>query len=389
MAFSYSGEIILNGNFTLNSNWDLVHASRGVYQDHNCMILEANAEAKISQTIIQADMNTVQDREYLFFIEHYYVPPTASSGIVAFAYVTMNYTIDYNAIDGLSKETFTFPLYYNNNVVVYNEGYYEIIGKCYARVNQVLESITVEVRSYNADRVIPIGKISLKKGYTETETHNDDINPHNLPLTITVSQQGIKGTKGGNIKFWLKDDGDALFAGTLQAAGGTFAGDLQAVGGTFIGALVAATGTFQGQVIAGSIESDTTINVSTDLTVGDNIIVGNQNNVTDKAIRFSNGIGLKTSGTGNSVELENIVNGPNSNIFITSGFGKVFISAGTEIHLIAPSGATLNGTPLALASEVVHNAGGQQLRLQVFNGKLEILDQDSNHIGNINIDELF
>lgn len=57
-------------------------------------------------------------------------------------------------------------------------------------------------------------------------------------------------------KFSVDDEGNAVFSGDLQAAGGTFNGDLQAAGGSFSGDLQAAGGTFSGnlQAVGGTIK---------------------------------------------------------------------------------------------------------------------------------------
>lgn len=67
---------------------------------------------------------------------------------------------------------------------------------------------------------------------------------------IAITEAGIIGAKNGATKFSINAAGDAVFAGTLSAAGGTFAGALSAASGTFTGNLVGADGTFTGTLSA-------------------------------------------------------------------------------------------------------------------------------------------
>ncbi len=55
--------------------------------------------------------------------------------------------------------------------------------------------------------------------------------------------------KQGQVQISEDDDGNAIFAGMLEAAGGTFSGALQAASGTFAGNLSAAGGTFTGKLV--------------------------------------------------------------------------------------------------------------------------------------------
>lgn len=73
----------------------------------------------------------------------------------------------------------------------------------------------------------------------------------NLPASVTfdLSATGSQVVFGAP-KFAIFANGDATFAGALQAATGTFVGALSAATGTFSGALSAATGTFAGTLQA-------------------------------------------------------------------------------------------------------------------------------------------
>jgi hypothetical protein len=98
------------------------------------------------------------------------------------------------------------------------------------------------------------------------------------PGSVTINQLDVNDTytlkiRGGAVPFgsttgsgfWIDGQpgsagnayfgGNAIFAGNLQAAGGTFSGALSAATGTFSGSLSAASGTFTGSISAGQITS--------------------------------------------------------------------------------------------------------------------------------------
>ncbi len=87
--------------------------------------------------------------------------------------------------------------------------------------------------------------------------------------TFTGTLSGVDGTFTGRLSA-----ASGTFKGDLQAAGGTFSGNLSAAGGTFSGRLSAATGTFRGSMTAGSITSDTTIDVTTNARIGNSLSLG-------------------------------------------------------------------------------------------------------------------
>ncbi|MCF3942219.1 phage tail spike protein [Oceanobacillus alkalisoli] len=86
---------------------------------------------------------------------------------------------------------------------------------------------------------------------------------------FTGQLDGVNGTFTGRLSA-----ATGSFAGELSAATGTFAGSLTAASGTFKGDLQAAGGTFRGNMEAGSITSNTTIDVTTDVSVGNKITLG-------------------------------------------------------------------------------------------------------------------
>lgn len=75
-------------------------------------------------------------------------------------------------------------------------------------------------------------------------------------------------------------------SGVLSATGANITGTINAQGGTFSGNITS-TGTISGGVISGASVIGGAINVSTDITVGNNIYLGNQGAVTTKGIYFT------------------------------------------------------------------------------------------------------
>lgn len=69
-----------------------------------------------------------------------------------------------------------------------------------------------------------VGAETPEGAQEKVDEHNDDLNPHNLPLNISLGAHGIKGTKGVKTMFWLTEDGNVIFAGDLDGATGTFDG---------------------------------------------------------------------------------------------------------------------------------------------------------------------
>lgn len=100
------------------------------------------------------------------------------------------------------------------------------------------------------------------------------------------------------------------------------------------------------------------IDVTTDLYVGDNIIVGDQNGSGGKAIRFKNGIGLYTVSSGNNVRLENLI-------------GSILLAAANQAVINAPA-IFLQGTCDINGFKPVLSE--QNLRLKINGNYLEIID---------------
>ncbi|MFJ7696826.1 phage tail protein [Lysinibacillus fusiformis] len=162
------------------------------------------------------------------------------------------------------------------------------------------------VRTFNVEAatglVEIIGSLSIR---TSTSTNRG----------VVIDGTGIKGyNASGGLTFEISNNGDAWFAGRLEWAtgniknvGGTFSGDLVAAGGTFTGtlngvdgvftgSLSAASGTFQG-LVTGSLSAETmkAINIDTDqITSG--FIRANKIQV-DSLSSLSSNLGNVTSGS--------------------------------------------------------------------------------------------
>ncbi len=100
------------------------------------------------------------------------------------------------------------------------------------REDQVFLGVDITLRADELSGEIWFSDLEVCRSITPLEQHEVNNNPHQLPLAITVNQQGIKATKGEETMFWLKDNGDAIFAGELQAATGVFNGTVTINGET-------------------------------------------------------------------------------------------------------------------------------------------------------------
>lgn len=93
---------------------------------------------------------------------------------------------------------------------------------------------------------------------------------------------------------------NGIFSGTLSAVDGTFAGELRGANGTFSGTLSGGTisggtisgttitgGTISGTTITGVTMNSGTINISDDIRVGNNIYLGSNNYLSEKNVMFS------------------------------------------------------------------------------------------------------
>lgn len=91
-------------------------------------------------------------------------------------------------------------------------------------LDKVLTTIQVKLVSSSKSGTRKAACIELQKDLSTIEQHEVNTHPHQLPLSITVSQEGIKGMKDGEVSFWLQEDGDAIFKGDISGSTGTFSG---------------------------------------------------------------------------------------------------------------------------------------------------------------------
>lgn len=85
---------------------------------------------------------------------------------------------------------------------------------------RILSGFTYAVLN-NSGQAITTQALSVVRFITTLEDHVSTLTPHGLPLAITVGQHGIKGTKGTDVTFWLKDTGDLSLAGDITMTGGS------------------------------------------------------------------------------------------------------------------------------------------------------------------------
>ncbi len=99
-----------------------------------------------------------------------------------------------------------------------------------------------------------------------------------------------------------------------------------------------------GTVTAGSLTTDTTVNVGTDATIGNNLYIGDQTTFTDKNIQFSNSAGAGANINYLSGDVSVTVDG---NFNVNSGSAINFNSRTVAPTFSATSGIDINGLPVA------------------------------------------
>lgn len=112
------------------------------------------------------------------------------------------------------RDIFTQPLIESFTTV--SGDWYTSIWNLFTRENSILVALYFEVYTGALSTPLYIKTIKVRPGLDDLMLHNADENPHQLPLAIKVGQFGIKATKGEKVMFWLKDTGDALFAGNIH-----------------------------------------------------------------------------------------------------------------------------------------------------------------------------
>lgn len=220
----YEDSIVVNGK-AINglAGWTTSGVAIKTKGDAKASYFELATTAAMEQTINIVDMNAMS-REYKVLVDFFYSAGLARTNTVVNAFMVIKMTY----LNGLT-DTATFPLVTNakaKNTAV--DTWYTMQSKCFARGGETLSSLKVRIFTQGAPCPIGVDDISLQRSATETELHNDDPHGHNLPLSVYVGPDGIKGTKGTDVSFHLKADGSATFAGTLEAADGVFKGTVYA-----------------------------------------------------------------------------------------------------------------------------------------------------------------
>jgi hypothetical protein len=149
-----------------------------------------------------------------------------------------NTTIGDATGDGLSNGNERSP-----NSLVFGEVYIHPVTEIL--VSEPFVNQDSEGNDFSIYGDIARGSVKLTNGGIYIKDENN-----NLRVKLT-SRDGLVAQQ-----FKIDLEGNATFAGNLQAAGGTFSGDLSAAGGTFSGDLQAAGGTFAGTLQVGVTLSD-------------------------------------------------------------------------------------------------------------------------------------
>ncbi len=205
----YTNDIVQNGNAPTNLNsWTSQGVTITSVEGINVFTLNSNAFMRQGgelQTIdislnpkgIQLectfDLTQLQEMEHL--------------DINAYARLELVYS------EG-GRDIFTQPLI--ESFTTMTGDWYTSIWNLFTRENSILVALYFEVYTGALSTPLYIKTIKVRPGLDDLMLHNADENPHQLPLAIKVGQFGIKATKGEKVMFWLKDTGDALFAGNIH-----------------------------------------------------------------------------------------------------------------------------------------------------------------------------
>ena len=142
-----------------------------------------------------------------------------------------------------------------------------------------MESNYIDLETETLTSVPPVYYIDTSRGAALITNGGFYVNDFEGNPRIKINNiEGLYANNDSGRTFQVDLDGNAFFAGDLEAAGGTFAGELSA-----------ATGTFSGTLSAGVALTDTTL--SSQLTTI-NTTIGNLENQIDGAIDtwFYNGV---------------------------------------------------------------------------------------------------
>ena len=246
----WDSNIITNGSAASLAGWTTsgvtISSLNNIFAG-NYFLLQSTASMRQHINLMRADIN-LAERAYRFQAGYFLGTGFDTTSMENRAYVQL----EFNYFDG-SIDTFVFPLVegYTPHVSGPNR-WHHLTGWAYAKENAILNSVTAYIITNNVGVQVGITSMTLQRSISDLEEHNDNLNPHNLPLAIQVGQFGIRATKGTEVQFWLKDTGDAFFKGRIEATDGYFSGELRATSGFFSGELRAATGTFSGALQAAS-----------------------------------------------------------------------------------------------------------------------------------------
>ena len=209
----YGENLILNPSAETGdvSNWQATNVSviTGGSEGTKCFKLASGASMRQIKDYLAF---TLQPAGFLAEIAFKYTtPPTGDiTSIKAFYTVTLLYTV----ADKVERDTFILPL---EPDTLGSTGWITKQLECDTRIDAVLTGYDVAIYVDSTSPEILIDRIVLKSGLDGLSAHELNPSPHQLPLAITVGQDGLKATKGEEIMFWLKDTGDAIYNGEIKA----------------------------------------------------------------------------------------------------------------------------------------------------------------------------
>lgn len=246
----------------------------------------------------------------------------------------------------------------------------ETIQKDYTLIDQKLGELTLQAVSM--EEQITTIKGDVTSITTRLQSAEIKLQPTNILLAVN-EQIGANG-KLHTTKFVLDKDGVHISGGGLDiknnegtkvfyadTSGDLIINNLTANNGKFTGTITGSTitgGTISGaSITGGSITSNTTINVTTDLKVGNNIYIGTYSDrSTKKYIYFNDKFFMASR---NEVISFGVENG-------STFQGKVYVDSRGNITLDSQSGSIVN---VGSTVFIVGNNGGQ---VDIGNGKIDI-----------------
>lgn len=219
---AYGSELILNGTAeAMLAGWtsDSVY----VYGVSGSRYFLLGASAYMTQSFDTVQFSVGQEEKH-YLIEALFKYDIPQSLLAATVLAQMTLTINYG---DSTLDIFTIPLSIaDHDEVSHNSTiWYQVSEELIVKANAVVTSAIINIDVFSTTTCnLMIDSVSVKRSITDAEAHENSLNPHNLPLTISVGNFGIKAVKDAETMFWLKDDGSAYFAGTIDGADGVFAG---------------------------------------------------------------------------------------------------------------------------------------------------------------------